>query len=663
MRLFSSLASWAALAAAAVISFPVAAASPEVHSGELPTPRIIGSVEKQGVRVRLSIQRLPSPQDGTPASVGFRQGDHVKFRFSIHDATGNPLSGAYPAAWMHPASPSERGDPRICKNKAGTFISGSLFSRAEMDLNVYYVVTLNDDASLSVVDPLFGFGGSKLLAMVPLPGIGHDWVRDRQHARIFVSVPTDTAGDGWISRVETASWQITSAPFQSGVPGKIALQPDEHYLWVGFESGVEVLTASSLESVKTLKTGKGAHRIAFSKGSRYAYVTNQGSGTVTVIEVNTLRTVTTLRTGKDPVSIAYSDLADAFYVSHNEDGTVAAISAKNHAITARMVSEPGLGQIRVSPDGRWALLVNPRTHRLSIIDVSLDRIVQSGLVEKEPDQIAFTDDLAYIRHRGSSTLLMIPMADKDFGRQGVRVPVVDTPGGDNPPGQMKRHTPALGIARAPGSNAVLIANPGDKAVYFYKEGMAAPMGYFNNYGRSPRAVLVTDRSLRERTTPGVYETVAELRGHGPRDVVFFLDTPRMTHCFALDVLPAAGTVSHSGGPRTRVRVELAKKTPLLETGRRMTIPFRLTDETTQKPVVAGQSVQLLVSLSPGMWRQRSQVKLKKGGIAELRFTPPLPGFYNVYVTSAELGLALTGSRPIVLEARRVSEATPKEFAK
>ena len=95
----------------------------------------------------------------------------------------------------------------------------------------------------------------------------------------------------------------------------------------------------------------------------------------------------------------------------------------------------------------------------------------------------------------------------------------------------------------------------------------------------------------------------------------------------------------------------------------MTIPFRLTDETTQKPVVAGQSVQLLVSLSPGVWRQRSQVKLKKGGIAELRFTPPLPGFYNVYVTSAELGLALTGSRPIVLEARRVSEATPKEFAK
>ena len=149
MRLFSSLASWAALAAAAVISFPVAAASPEVRSGERPMPQIIGSVEKQGVRVRLSMQRLPFPQDGTPASVGFRQGDHVKFRFSIQDATGQPLIGAYPAAWMHPAAPSERGDPQVCKDKSNTFVSGSLFSRAELDLNVYYVVTLNDDASLT----------------------------------------------------------------------------------------------------------------------------------------------------------------------------------------------------------------------------------------------------------------------------------------------------------------------------------------------------------------------------------------------------------------------------------------------------------------------------------------------------------------------------------
>ena len=63
----------------------------------------------------------------------------------------------------------------------------------------------------------------------------------------------------------------------------------------------------------------------------------------------------------------------------------------------------------------------------------------------------------------------------------------------------------------------------DKTVYFYKEGMAAPMGSFSNYGCQPRAVLVVDRSLRERGSPGVYETTVRLRKPGEYDVVFFLE--------------------------------------------------------------------------------------------------------------------------------------------
>ena len=47
-------------------------------------------------------------------------------------------------------------------------------------------------------------------------------------------------------------------------------------------------------------------------------------------------------------------------------------------------------------------------------------------------------------------------------------------------------------------------------VYYYKEGMAAPMGSFSNYGRRPRAVRVVDRSLREQS-PGIYRTEARLR--------------------------------------------------------------------------------------------------------------------------------------------------------
>ena len=69
---------------------------------------------------------------------------------------------------------------------------------------------------------------------------------------------------------------------------------------------------------------------------------------------------------------------------------------------------------------------------------------------------------------------------------------------------------------------VITTNPADKAIYYYREGMAAPMGHFKNFKVEPRAVMVVDRSLRE-VEPGVYSTDVKLTRSGQFDVPFFLD--------------------------------------------------------------------------------------------------------------------------------------------
>ena len=82
-----------------------------------------------------------------------------------------------------------------------------------------------------------------------------------------------------------------------------------------------------------------------------------------------------------------------------------------------------------------------------------------------------------------------------------------------------------------------VANPADKTIYYYKEGMAAPMGNFSNYDREPRAALVVDRSLRERWA-------GSLRNHSAIDtlaadrrrVAFLLDAPRFIDCFDLPAI-------------------------------------------------------------------------------------------------------------------------------
>ena len=56
--------------------------------------------------------------------------------------------------------------------KAKSMVNASVMSPADLDLNVYYVLTLNGNGTIGVVDPLFGYGGTKLLAMVPLKSPG-----------------------------------------------------------------------------------------------------------------------------------------------------------------------------------------------------------------------------------------------------------------------------------------------------------------------------------------------------------------------------------------------------------------------------------------------------------------------------------------------------------
>src|SRR5262245_19490567 len=103
----------------------------------------------------------PPPSSGDRADslvpIRFREGDDVVFRFAIRDATsGAPLPGAKPAAWMdlrHTGQPDTN-----CRTRVQELLSGSIFRRAELDLNVFYVLAMNQDATITVVDPLFGFG-------------------------------------------------------------------------------------------------------------------------------------------------------------------------------------------------------------------------------------------------------------------------------------------------------------------------------------------------------------------------------------------------------------------------------------------------------------------------------------------------------------------------
>jgi len=582
-----------------------------------------------GILVQFEAARIGEAQSRAGA---FLEGDDVVFRFKVSEtATGALVRGVYPAAWVDRLAEGETMTQAGILAKTKSFLEGGLFSKPDVDLNGYYVLALNEEGTISVVDPLFGFGGSKLLAMVPLKTRGDDWVLSADQRTLYVSMPDSNE----VAVVDTISWEVKATIATGKSPTRVALQPDHHYLWIanlgsGMEAsdrGVTVVNAGDLLTKAHIPTGKGPYEITFDDDSRFAFVLNRGSGSLSVIEVSSLQKIVDIPVGSQPASEAYCSKARSVFVTDEDSGEIYVVDGQRHKVTARIKGEPGLGQIRFPQNGQFGFALNPKKSVLHIVDSSSNRIVQTGDMLHEPYQVAFSDRLAYIRDRQDATVLMVPL--DAIGVEGRRVPVVDFPGGQSRPGDGRVPSPADSIVAAPGGGAVLVANDRDRAVYFYKEGMAAPVGQFDNYGHNPRAILVVDRSLRERSMPGVYETAVRLPAPGTYQAIFLLDSPRIVKGFEFKVLPNPELEQKRKGGKLVAFPYVEKR--LLSVGERVPLQFRIADAVDESAKTNLDSVTILTYLAPGLWHRRTQAQETSEGIYSITFEPPKPGVYYVHV--------------------------------
>ena len=175
------------------------------------------------------------------------------------------------------------------------------------------------------------------------------------------------------------------------------------------------------------------------------------------------------------------------------------------------------------------------------------------------------------------------------------------------------------------------------------------MGNFNNYGRQPRAVMVVDRSLKERNQQGVYETVVHFTKAGTYDVPFLLDAPRVVHCFQAEIAENPDEVSED--PADAIQVDPLLERHMAQVGQRVPLAFRLTHKKTGQPVTGLKDVIFLTNLTPGLWHKRWPAQEQGGGIYTVDdFRPPRAGMYYIYATSRTAQLPLTNYGYGVLRA-------------
>jgi YVTN family beta-propeller protein len=588
-------------------------------------------MEKEGIAVDFSL--VATPPAGTEKPAALVAGADAVATFRVTDArTGQPITGLHPNAWLSARLASAETTEAQCKDKIRTFMGGLLSARADIDLNSYLLLSLNHDRTLTFTNPQIAFSKTKLEGIVELPGNGADFVLSKNKESLYITLPEQSA----IVVVSTLTRKITDTITLEGnrKPMRIALEPDGSHVWVGLDDSpfVAVIDTATNKLARTVPASAGLHNITFTADSRFAYVTNTAADTVTAIDTKTLSKIGDIAVGKTPVPAAYSTASRLVYVAALNGSNITAIDPATQKVVATIPVARGVVALAFEPSGRYALAVDQIESKVFVLDSATNKIVGSSSVVKSPDQVTFTGRYAYVRGTASEKFSLVDL--NSLGKE--KISVVDVQAGQRAPSTSPED---LGVASmivpTPEGNSVMIAHAPDQMIYFYVEGMMAPMGTLSNYKRRPRGILLLDRSLTE-IAPGTYSAPVKLGRAGSFDVPVLINENRIAHCFQASIGKSPNANASEEKSTLVVTASFAGQS--FKAGASVPLRLKLTDSVSNQPITGLDDVQVLVFEPPGVWQQRKWAKEVGAGEYEITQVFPRAGMYNVMVRVASRGV-------------------------
>jgi len=116
----------------------------------------------------------------------------------------------------------------------------------------------------------------------------------------------------------------------------------------------------------------------------FAYVSNSGANTVSVLDLVYLRSDRTLQVGQAPSGMAVNPHRDEVYVVNTGSGTVSVIDAAHNTVAATIAVHRQPYSIRVDDSGRRAYVANSASNTVSVIDLDTRRETAVGGTGEHP---------------------------------------------------------------------------------------------------------------------------------------------------------------------------------------------------------------------------------------------------------------------------------------
>jgi YVTN family beta-propeller protein len=128
----------------------------------------------------------------------------------------------------------------------------------------------------------------------------------------------------------------------------------------------------------------------------FAYVTNGGSNTVSVIDVVNVRLDRELAVGENPVAVAVSPSRNEVYVVNSgaadKDGSVSVINAENNTVAATINVHRQPVSIEIDAKGELAYVANSGSNSISVLDLKARREIGTIGAGEEPAAARLSPD-------------------------------------------------------------------------------------------------------------------------------------------------------------------------------------------------------------------------------------------------------------------------------
>jgi DNA-binding beta-propeller fold protein YncE len=592
---------------------------------------------------------------GDPGAVGgLVEGTEAMVRLTLSDAaTGAPLTGLNPITWIDRRRDDGPTAPEQCRQKISTYAEGTLRARPSVDLNSYHVLAMTTEGTILVIDPIVGFGRTRLLTSVPLGSPTEDWALTEDGRRLLVSMPARDR----VAVVDTDNWKVLDRLDVGPSPRRLVVQPVTGRIWALYADGVAAIDPATMQVSARIATGGAPSTLVFSPDGLLGFALTPSTGRITVIDTEGGRQLRELSTGAGVTDVAISPLVAALFVTH-QDGTVAVVDGSTLEVAHRIETAPGAKSIafpdldehghhghgNVPGRGRFGYVVNPVADQVHVIDALERNVIHTIDVPAGPDQVAFTASFAHLRSARSAQVRMLPLSAPTSDGTGA-LDLFDA--GFAPPGFSTVVRNDDVFAQAPEMpDALYVVNPKEKMIYYfhYMEGMPVPAGGLTTYDYEPTAVRLVGRNMREKE-PGQYAATIQVPDHGDYDVVFLLSEPRVVHCFdfTIDMDADRRTVAPD------LVMQRVDEQPVLPVGEQ-TFRFRLVDRSTNS-ARGGLEDVLLVLVAPDGWSQRAVATPLDDDTYQVTLSPPGPGAYYLVFQVASLELEMGRRSPVILRVR------------